>query len=68
MRIQILRGIRRLILKIIYLIVIFVLLYTIAFVSNRNYRNSEDILFISKSQWKGIFLLMLPTMIVVFMR
>lgn len=58
----------RLILKIIPLIVIFVLLYTIAFVSNRQYRNSEDILFISKSQWEGIFLLMLPTIIAVFMR
>ena len=57
-----------LIFKIIPLIVIFVLFYTIAFVSNRHYRDSEDILFISKSQWEGIFLLMLPTIIAVFMR
>ncbi len=56
------------ILKIIPLIVIFVLLYTIAFVSNRHYRDSKDILFISKSQWEAIFLLMLPTIIAVFMR
>ena len=58
----------RLILKIIPLIVIFVVLYTIAFVSNRYYRDNEDILFISKSQWEDIFLLMLPTIIAVFMR
>jgi len=48
--------------------VIFVLLYTIAFVSNRHYRDSEDILFVSKSQWEAIFMMMLPTLLAVFMR
>lgn len=45
---------------------IFVMLYIVAYISNRHYRDSEDILFISKSQWKAIFLLMLPTLIAVF--
>ena len=54
--------------RIIPPIVIFVLLYTIAFVSNRHYRDSEDILFVSKSQWEAIFMMMLPTLLAVFMR
>jgi hypothetical protein len=55
--------------RIISPIVIFALLYTIAFISNIHYRDKEeDVLFVSKSQWEGIFLLMLPTLIAVFMR
>lgn len=46
----------------------FVILYIVAFISNRHYRDSEDVLFISKSQWKAIFLLMLPTLITIFKR
>jgi hypothetical protein len=56
------------IIRIAFPITIFALLYIIAFISNRHYRDSEDVLFISKSQWKGIFLLMLPTLIAVFKR
>jgi hypothetical protein len=51
--------------KIAFLITIFVLLYIIAFISNRHYRDSEDVLFISKRQWKAIFMLMLPTLIAI---
>ena len=56
------------ILKIAFPIVCFVLLYTVAFISNRHYRDSDDVLFISKTQWEAIFLLMLPTLLALFMR
>ena len=55
--------------KIIYLIVWFTLLYIVAFISNRHYRDSDDVLFISKTQWKAIFMMMLPTLLAaLFMR
>lgn len=56
------------IIKIAFPITIFVMLYIVAFINNKHYRDSEDILFISKSQWEAIFLLMLPTLIAVFKR
>ena len=56
------------IIRIAFPITIFVMLYIVAFINNRHYRDSEDVLFISKSQWEAIFLLMLPTLIAVFMR
>ena len=56
------------IIKIAFPITIFVMLYIVAFINNRHYRDSEDVLFISKSQWEAIFLLMLPTLIAVFKR
>lgn len=57
---------RTIIIRITCSIVCFIILYVIAFVSNRHYRENDDILFISKSQWKAIFLLMLPTLITIF--
>ena len=55
--------------KITFLIVCFALLYAVAFISNRHYRDSEDVLFISKKQWRAIFMLMLPTLLAaLFMR
>ncbi len=56
------------IIRIAFPITIFAMLYIVAYISNRHYRDSEDVLFISKSQWEAIFLLMLPTLIVVFKR
>lgn len=56
------------IIRIAFLITIFAMLYIVAFISNRHYRDSEDVLFISKSQWKAIFLLMLPTLAAILMR
>ena len=56
------------IVRIAFPIACFALLYTVAFISNRHYRDSDDVLFISKSQWKAIFLLMLPTLSTVFKR
>lgn len=49
-------------------IIVFVMLYIVAFISNRHYRDSEDVLFISRSQWEGIFLLMIPTLLAMFRR
>lgn len=54
--------------RIAFLITIFVMLYIVSFINNRHYRDSEDILFISKSQWRAILMLMVPTLIAVFMR
>lgn len=52
--------------KIAFPITIFVMLYFVAFISNRDHRDSDDILFISKSQWEAIFLMILPSLIAVF--
>ncbi len=54
--------------KITFLIVWFILLYDVAFISNRHYRDGDDVLFISKTQWKAIFMLMLPALVALFMR
>ncbi len=56
------------IVRIAYPIVCFAILYIVAFISNRHYQDSDDVLFVSKSQWKAIFLLMLPTLITIFKR
>lgn len=47
------------------IIIVFVILYIVAFLSHRHYRDSDDVLFVSKSQWEAIFLLMLPTLLAV---
>lgn len=56
------------IVRIVFPIVCFALLYIVAFINNRHYRDSDDVLFVSRSQWKAIFLLMLPTLLAVFKR
>ena len=56
------------IIRIAFPTTILVMLYIVAFISNRHYRDSDDVVFISKSQWKAIFLLMLPTLLAVFKR
>lgn len=47
-------------------IICFVMFYTVAFISHRGYREDDDILFISESQWEAIFILMLLTLITIF--
>ncbi len=54
--------------KIIFIIVWFAILYIVAFISNRNYRDSDDVLFISKTQWEAIFCLIAPAVVALFMR
>ena len=56
------------IVRIAFPITIFVMLYIVAYISNRHYRSSENVLFISKSQWETIFLLMLPTLLAIFIK
>jgi hypothetical protein len=56
------------IIRIVYPIIIFAILYTVAFINNIHYRSSEDFLFISETQWNAILMLMLPTLVAVFMR
>lgn len=56
------------IIRIAIPITIFIMLYIVAFISNRHYRDSDDVLFVSRSQWEGIFLLMIPTLLAVFRR
>lgn len=55
-------------LRIVFLIYVFLVLYTIAFWNNKNYRGKEDILWVSKRQWKAIFVMMLPSLLCVCMR
>lgn len=58
----------RVIFKIAFLVVAFTFLYSVAFISNRHHQDSEDILFLSKRQWKAILVMMLPVILAVFMR
>lgn len=50
--------------KLIVCLVYFVFLYIIAFFSNLKYREDDDILWISRSQWKGILYMWLPVLII----
>lgn len=45
-------------------VVVYVLsFYVIAFISNRRHRKKDDILWISRSQWKALLVLWLPTIV-----
>lgn len=59
------KEVLKMIIRIAFLITIFVMLYIVAFINNRHYRENDDILFVSRSQWKGIFLLMLLILIAI---
>lgn len=41
----------------------FLLLYLVAFISNRHYRSADDVFWISKEQWNAIFTLWVPCLI-----
>jgi hypothetical protein len=56
------------IVRIAFPIIVFVMLYIVAFVSNRHCRDSDNVLFVSRSQWEGIFVSMLPVLLAIFMR
>ena len=43
----------------------FVILYLVAWVANRNSRDKDDILGISKLQWRAIMLIWLPSIVVI---
>lgn len=49
---------------LVIIIVYFLVLYLGAYFANRNYREYDDILFVSRSQWRGIFIMLLPSLLV----
>ena len=44
-------------------IIYFMILYIVAFFSNKDYRQDDDVLWISKRQWKAIFIMWFPSII-----
>lgn len=46
----------------------FLVLYLIAYFANKDYREDDDILFVSKSQWSAIFAIWLPSLLVLVKR
>ena len=46
----------------------FVALYVIAFICNRHYREKDDILFLSRRQWKAILVMWIPCLFAFFRR
>lgn len=49
--------------EVIFLSVYFAILYIIAFLSRRGYREDDDFLWVSKTQWSAIGVLWVPAMI-----
>lgn len=56
------------IVRYVFPIMWFVILYIVAFISNRSDPESDDVLFVSRSQWRAIFVLMLPILLAIFER
>jgi len=54
--------------EIISVMLVFVVFYIVAFISHRNYRDKDDILFIAKSQWEAILLQVLLLLVALLMR
>lgn len=48
-------------------VVYFLILYFIAFMSNRHYRDSSDILWITGDQWWAILIMWAPILLVFFL-
>ena len=49
---------------LVYAVAYFLVLYLIAFFANRDYREEDDILFVSRSQWHGILIMWLPILVI----
>lgn len=49
--------------KLIICLVYFAILYIIAFCSNFKYREPDDVLWISKNQWRALLVMWLPSLI-----
>lgn len=52
----------------VFILVEFILLYVVAFICNKDYRSSEDYLFISPRQWDAISMFMITTIAALLMR
>lgn len=50
--------------KLFFCFVYFICLYIIAFCSNLKYREADDILWIGRNQWKAIWVIWLPSLII----
>lgn len=50
--------------KLILCFVYFAILYIIAFFSNFKNRENDDILWISRSQWRALLVMWLPSLII----
>lgn len=50
--------------KLIVCLIYFVILYIIAFFSNFRYREPDDILWVSRSQWRALLVMWLPSLII----
>ena len=48
---------------LIMAVVYFIILYLVAFFSHRGYREDDDILWVSRSQWAAIFVIWLPILV-----
>lgn len=48
---------------IIYLIIYLLILYVVGFISNYEWRGSEDILYLNRDQWISIILVWIPVFI-----
>ena len=49
---------------LICILTYFTVLYIVAFIANKNSREDDDILWVSRSQWKAILVMWLPSLIV----
>lgn len=47
------------------IIIYFIILYLVAWIANRNYRDKDDFLGISRLQWRAIMLIWLPSIVVI---
>lgn len=54
--------------KIIMILICAAFLYSVAFMAHRGYREEDDILGISRSQWSALFVMLLPVAFAVFMK
>jgi hypothetical protein len=53
---------------LVFIIIYFLILYLIAYFANRGYREEDDILFVSRTQWHAILTLWLPSLIILVKR
>lgn len=49
--------------KIIITLIYFLILYIVALVSNFGYWEEDDILFVSRRQWKALLIMWLPALV-----
>lgn len=49
--------------KIIITLIYFLILYIVALVSNWGYWEEDDILFVSRRQWKALLIMWLPALV-----